>query len=65
MQVNDEGVITGSGWECDAMSITPEIMLKEAVLSYCMSIDDKNLVIFAQMAMSAWKKAEKVDTNAL
>nr|DAQ82425.1 MAG TPA: hypothetical protein [Caudoviricetes sp.] len=63
IQVNGEGVIVGSGWEYEAVNTTPEIMSKEAALSYCMPIDDKNLVIFAQMAMSAWKKAEEVDSK--
>lgn len=65
MQMNDEGVIVSSGWEYEAANNTPEIMLKEAALCYCMPIDDKNLVIFMQLAMSAWRKAEEVDTNAL
>lgn len=65
MQVIEEGIIKGCGWDYDAVNTSPETMLNEAILNYHEPVEDTNLVIFTQMAMSAWKKAEKVDTNAL
>lgn len=63
MQVNEEGVIKGCGWDYDTTNTKPEIMLNEAILNYHEPIEDTNLVIFTQMAMSAWKKAEEVDSK--